>query len=300
MRTDRETTRIVRSWLDEGVTALPDRVLDAVLDQVPATRQRRSWWPAWRFADMNTLTKFAIAAAAVVVVAVVGINLLPRSGGDVGGAPTVAPSSTPSPSPSPAASPSPTEAAFPPDGDLAAGKHSMTRNGIRLSVTLPTADWRSEMSFFFSKSVGITPEGASLLFWDANPIGVFADPCADKKAPPAGTSTADLAAAVSTLPGTELVSGPVDVMVAGRDAKHVVIKVPEDAQCGEEGREFNLWYPRADACCSRYISARGATMRVWIIEVDGKVIWIDGETYKDAGPGPDQEIQQVIDSIQFE
>jgi hypothetical protein len=182
----------------------------------------------------------------------------------------------------------------------------MTRNGIRLSVTLPTADWRSDMSFFFNKSKvitpegGITPEGASLLFWDANPIGVFADPCADKKAPPAGTSTADLAAAVSTLPGTELVSGPADVMVAGRDAKHVVIKVPEDAPCGEEGREFYLWYAPADACCSRYISARGATMRVWIIEVDGKLIWIDGETYKGAGPGPGQEIQQIIDSIQFE
>ena len=29
MSSDRDTTRIVRSWLDEGVTALPDRVLDA-------------------------------------------------------------------------------------------------------------------------------------------------------------------------------------------------------------------------------------------------------------------------------
>jgi len=37
MSTDRETTRIVRSWLEEGVTALPDRVLDTVLDQVPVT-----------------------------------------------------------------------------------------------------------------------------------------------------------------------------------------------------------------------------------------------------------------------
>jgi hypothetical protein len=297
MHSDRETTRIVQSWLDEGVTALPDRVLDAVLDQVPATQQRRSWWLAWRFADMNSLAKFAIAAAAVVVVAVVGINLLPRSGG-IGVQP---PSASPSPSPTPTASPSPsTEVTFPPEGKLAVGEHSMTRNGIRLSVTLPTADWLSDQAFFFNKSVGTTPEGASFLFWDTNPIGVFADPCADKKAPPAGPSTADLAAAVSTLPGTELVSGPVDVMVGGRDAKHVVIKVPEDAPCGAEGREFYLWYAPADACCSRYISAPGATMRVWIIDVDGKIVWIDGETYKGAGPGPGQEIQQIIDSIKFE
>ena len=83
MSTDRDTTRIVRSWLEEGVTALPDRVLDTVLDQVPATPQRRSWRPTWRFVPMNTYSKLAIAAAAVVVVAVLGYNLFPRVG--VGG-----------------------------------------------------------------------------------------------------------------------------------------------------------------------------------------------------------------------
>src|SRR4029077_3944808 len=84
MSPDRDTTRIVRSWLEEGATALPDRVLDAVLDQVPATSQRRPLWPPRRFNDMNSTLKFAIAAVAVVVVAVVGVTLLPRSGG-VGG-----------------------------------------------------------------------------------------------------------------------------------------------------------------------------------------------------------------------
>jgi hypothetical protein len=48
MNADHETTRVVRSWLDEGVTRLPDRVLDAVLDQVPATPPRRPGWSAWR------------------------------------------------------------------------------------------------------------------------------------------------------------------------------------------------------------------------------------------------------------
>ena len=55
MSTDRDVTRIVRSWLEEGATALPDRVLDAVLDQVPATPQRRPWWPAWRINEMNNV-----------------------------------------------------------------------------------------------------------------------------------------------------------------------------------------------------------------------------------------------------
>jgi hypothetical protein len=79
----------------------------------------------------------------------------------------------------------------------------------------------------------------------------------------------------------------------------VVLTVPEDAPCGAEGREFHLWYAPAEGE-ARYISALGATMRVWIIDVDGTIVWIDGETYKGAGPGPGQEIQQIIDSIQFE
>ena len=94
MSTDRETTRIVRSWLEDGVTALPDRVLDTVLDQLPATPQRRSWWPTWRSNRMNTYAKLLAAAAAVLVVAVVGYQFLPRGGGP-GGQPTI----TPSPSP---------------------------------------------------------------------------------------------------------------------------------------------------------------------------------------------------------
>ena len=93
MRTDRETTRFVRSWLEEGVTALPDRVLDAVLDQVPATPQRRRFWSAWRPNQMNLYAKLLAGAAAVLLVAVVGYQFLPGRGLDSGG-PTVAPSPT--------------------------------------------------------------------------------------------------------------------------------------------------------------------------------------------------------------
>lgn len=95
MSTDRETTRVVRSWLDEGVTKLPDRVLDAVLDQVPATPQRRSGWSAWRSYRMSSYLKIAAAAAAVIILAVAGYQLLPRNGG-IGGQPTAPPSPTPS------------------------------------------------------------------------------------------------------------------------------------------------------------------------------------------------------------
>jgi len=104
MSTDRDTTRIVRSWLEEGATALPDRVLDAVLDQVPATRQRRSWWPARRAFEMNVSVRLALAAAAVVIVAFAGFRFLTPNQ-QVGGPPTSPPSAAPSASPIPTVRP---------------------------------------------------------------------------------------------------------------------------------------------------------------------------------------------------
>ncbi|HET7181651.1 MAG TPA: hypothetical protein VFI15_05405 [Candidatus Limnocylindrales bacterium] len=97
MSTDHETSRIVRSWLDEGVTKLPDRVLDAVLDQVPTTPQRRSGWSTWRSYRMNTYIKLATAAAAVLVVAFLGYQLLPSITGP--GAPTAPPTPAPTAAP---------------------------------------------------------------------------------------------------------------------------------------------------------------------------------------------------------
>ena len=73
---DRDVDRAIRSWLHEDRHEDASRVAGAVLDRLDTTHQRRSWWPAWRFADMNGYAKLLIAAAAVVVVAVLGISLL--------------------------------------------------------------------------------------------------------------------------------------------------------------------------------------------------------------------------------
>ena len=79
MSTDRDTTRIVRSWLEEGRTTLPDWVRDDVFDQLPATPQRRSRWTAWRFLTMPTAAKTAVAAAAVIrLIAVGALTFLQR------------------------------------------------------------------------------------------------------------------------------------------------------------------------------------------------------------------------------
>jgi hypothetical protein len=94
MSTDRDTTRIVRSWLRSDEHESADRVLDAVIDQLDTTSQRRStWWPARKVNDMNSYARFslvAVGAAAVVAAVVLGGGLFAGSptGGPVAGIPT--------------------------------------------------------------------------------------------------------------------------------------------------------------------------------------------------------------------
>jgi RNA polymerase sigma-70 factor (ECF subfamily) len=96
--TERDTTRVVRSWLDDGVTALPDRVLRAVLEQVSVTPQRRPWWPAWRPLSPSNAVRIALVAAAAAVVAIFGINVLQLSRGMGGPSTAGSPSLSASPS----------------------------------------------------------------------------------------------------------------------------------------------------------------------------------------------------------
>ena len=103
--TTNDFDRTARLWLEDGPTELADRALQAALDEIHVTPQRRAWWPARRLPKMNTPIRFATGAASlavvvVVVLAIAGFNLLPGNG-SVGGSP-----SAPIPSPTAAATPS--------------------------------------------------------------------------------------------------------------------------------------------------------------------------------------------------
>lgn len=296
MHTERDDTRIVRSWLRTDEHESADRVLDTVLAMLDATPQRRSRWPARRIADMNSYAKLAIAAAAVVVVAVVGINLLPATSGAGGGGPAVSPSPTPRPSPSPTP-----EADFPAPGPLAVGTHRAILDGVPLSFSVPSSGWTSSAPFIVKGEDG-QPDAFDLLLWTSAPENVYADPCAHTPLrPPPSATAAGLAAAVASIPGTDLVAGPSSIDVGGRPAQLVVLKIREDLGC--DPKTAYLWYDESIGGASdgwRWAEALGATIRVWIVDVDGKRVWIDGESFKGAGPEVEQEIQQIVDSIKFE
>jgi hypothetical protein len=310
MTTDQDATRIVRSWLRTDEHESADRVLDTVLALLDATPQRRPLWPARRFADMNAVAKIAVAAAAVVVVGVVGINLLPASGGVGGGAavtasPTPSPSPTPQPTPSPGASPG---VVPPPVGGLQPGTYSMRLEGVPFSLQLTTPTWENDGCQGCASDEAWISRGAlfratkeSAMIGFSNIDGAYTDPCGGTPGPRAG-SIAELAAAVAAIPGVDVVTPPTDITVGGYPAKHVAISIPQDIACSP--RQFRLWYDDAGCggndLCSRWVTVLGETNRVWIVDVNGAHFWIEAETYEDASAELEQEVEQIVSSIQFE
>ena len=292
MSTDRDTTRIVRSWLEEGVTALPDRVLDTVLDQLPATHQRRSWWPPRRFALMNKIVPIAAAAAAVLVLAIVGYNLLP--GGAFGGPPRPNPSATPSPVPSIPALGS---------GLLQPGRYAWYWSGPRVSFEVPSG-WTAVAG----RDIMNNTESASEIAWgawlpDSLPVThVYTDACrSEGNLDPIGPTVQDLVAAVDSQASTD--ASITDVVIGGLAAKRVeVVQSPgvdDRAACRHGvGGPLQIW---ADPAETGYFALKP--------EYSGLIHVLDVGAYRVVFTtvlGPDvttedtAELEDIISSIVFD
>jgi len=238
--------------------------------------------------------RVALAAAPVVVAVVVLMVLAVASGDDADR------QSRPAGAP-----PSQQAGRFSEDSRVV--RHAVTEGGVRFSFSVPTVGWERFSSISTDRSAGgpisinksiVGPQGAeAIIFWTSFPDGDYADPCARLLSPPVGSSAADLAAAVSTAPGTRLVSGPSSVTLGGRPAEHVVVTVRENVGC--DPGFFYAWTD-VDGGALWPTTRVGDTISVWIVDVDGTRLFIEAETTKQAVGALEQEVQQIVESISFE
>jgi hypothetical protein len=296
MSADRDVDRIVRSWLDEGVTRLPDRLLDAVLDQVPATPQRRSLWPARRFPVMNNpALRLGFAAAALVVAVGLGASLM--SGPQVGG--VASPSPSPSASPSASPSPSPSASSDETARVLRPGPHALDP-GFPVSITFdipPTtapAQWLAcsasevEQGVCYESAEGVSGPAVSFLIV----TNVVADPCGEALLdPPVGPSVDDLVTAISNLKGFSA-STPRDITVGGFPGKEFTVTAPTS------GCDMRTW---ATANRTNGVGL-GERNVIQILDVDGVRVLISGAYDPDSTTAEADlaAIRQVLSSVQIE
>ena len=278
MSTERDVDRIVRSWLDEGVNVLPDRVLDAVLDQLPATPQRRASWLARRFPLMNNTIRVAAVAAVVLVAVVVTFSLLNRDG--TGG---------PSPTATPIPTPAPT---LPFAGTVAPGSY---RDEF-ITFTVP-AGWQSYQGEAVNKLGGDPPNGMAVWPWQGIAT-VYGDPCHWQTTAHSVGPTVDnvVAALVAQTRGASVT--PLDVTIDGFGGKQVDLMVPLDVSIAAcDAGTYKSWTDTTGG--DRYNQGAGQHDLVDVLDVNGQTRVILRIFYPANTAADLAELKAIFDSIRI-
>jgi hypothetical protein len=288
MSTDRDTTRIVRSWLRTDESESADRVLGTVLDRLDTTPQRRAtWWPVRRLPEMNNTVKLALAAAAVVVAAFLGMQFL--TPGQNFGAPDLG-----DPSSAPTARP------LPVSGELEPGTYLVSRHlgtPVPFSITVP-AGWTTDINVFIRKHEG---EQQELMLTPWMVTHIYADACNWRGTLfEVGVTAEDLAAGLAAQRGRDVL-GPSDVTIGGYPAKRVELSVPAEldvATC-DDG-QIRSWPSAAYDESTGWIGLPGQTDVFYVIDVDGERILIGTTRGPEASDQDVVELDGVIDSIRID
>lgn len=289
MSRDPESERIVRAWLADGRTGLPDHVLDAVLDRIPSLPQKRSGRPEGRYREMFSSTRTILASAAAVLVLVVGISLAPNlvpAGGVVATAtpsPTATPSATATPSVAASESPAP-GTSEPPllknwGRGYLDGRTYLVDSPFPVAFTLDvpsTSTWAQKVFDPFVVELAKLQHEAGLNFWNLGTL--YADPCQWRSGlldPPVGATVDEMANALASMPGLEM-KEPVNVTIDGRPAAMIEYDAPASTEhC--DGAEMHGWpyggeslVARLDCCYGApSIFATNERGRLYVVDVDG-------------------------------
>ena len=287
MSTDRDVTRIVRSWLKKDAHEDADRVLNLVLDQLDTTPQRRVVWPVRRILSMSSNVRFGLVAAAIVVAIVVGIGLFNRP--SVGG-----PAASPTPTVAPTVSPTPSIPM-----KLSTGVRYRTSNfSVPFSFAVPANGWTMDSD---------TPSGADVSaqgnsFYGLTVmtgISVYKDPChwdLGYVADLGSLASVDgIVAALGSLPGFTA-SQPVAVTVAGHAGFAFDLAPPSDASgCTTPGKVRLLDSGDPNNHDEFFVAV---ALHYQIIDVGGTPVVL--EQYSFDGAARLADVQKVVDGITFE
>jgi hypothetical protein len=283
MTRDPDLIGLVEAYLDdfEGSTPLPDVARDEIRARLPSTPQRPAWWPAWRFSEPSTMLRYAMgAAAAAVILVIVGITALGGSGdSNVGGPGDTA---GPTPSPSPATN-------LPPSGvPLEPGRYMLQVVGNRMTATLAVTEGWDSQGWYIERP----EDGVQLTVWKVG--AVYLDAC---NGPDAGfvlaheMSVDELVMALDDQVSTDL-SEPRDVVVGGYEGVRVELGTSEEVDPSAcSGGSLYAWIGDG----TRSHSGNDA---LWILDVDGDTVLVLA-AYELGDPAAEAAAQEVVDTIGF-
>lgn len=257
---------------------------------------------------MNTYAKLAAGlAAAIVIAAVVALQVLPGVGGPGSKpTPTLLPTASPVPTASPTAAPSLTAVPPLPDGRIATAGVYFVRPlssapSLRLDLTVP-AGWFGGPNCCLSGPVGESngPDGIGLAFLAAEDI--FSDPCqwnVDGSGPrqpgdvKVGPSVDDLATALAASAAYEATT-PVDVTIGGFAGKRVDLELPPGECDTWDGNPIYLVFGGRDGY--EYAQGDGSRWQISIVDVAGTRLIAALFSYSGTSAADLSAGQSIVDS----
>jgi hypothetical protein len=304
MSSDRDVTRIVRSWIREDGHESADRVLDSVLDQLDTTPQRRAGWPAWRTPTMNKFVTIGLGVAAVVAILLVGAQLLGSPSGGLGADPTA----TATPEPTPQATPSPSADAFLPQGPILIWDPSLEGSApgaSTITVTISANGWQFHDDYQWLQKG--TDEVDDAVVWPGSwtpgtGIYVYGDPCRwQSTMPETPARTVDeIVNALAAQPTLDA-SQPVDVAIGGYAGKAVTLQRPADANDDDcDGGESGVFQTEDRTGPDFVYGAPGQTNEFWFGDVEGSIVMLFGRYLPDTPDASVEEMRAIVDSATFE
>jgi hypothetical protein len=274
MTVRRAPEAIIRAVLADGPSELPERAYESVAEAIRGTRQRRVLGRVGE-TTLFRFGRFGLAAAAVVIVAVVMADVIPRWSA-IGTSEPGHVVSMP----------------LPYEGPLAAGTYHAAPAAQAVSFTVP-AGWEVSGGPWVRQSGHEATVDVGFMAAEA----VYADPCAHVVATPKpGRSVDDLAAALQTIPGVAA-TAPRPAAIGGRMGQYLELRLPRELGC--ESHEY--WMFGLPATGSLYWpSSPGETARVWIIGTqDDQRLVIVASNPASAAQADLDEQTQVIESIRI-
>ncbi|HLF42433.1 MAG TPA: hypothetical protein VJA46_02765 [Acidimicrobiia bacterium] len=141
------------------------------------------------------------------------------------------------------------------------------------------------------KGQNLAPHGAAMMFnlggW------VYSDPCTNNETYadiPVGLTVDDFANALADHPLLE-VTTPIDVTLDGYSGKYLDLQVPADISECAAYRAWEFWL---------FAQGPGHRWHLWILDVDGVRVVIEGMDYEGTSAEVQAELQAAVDSIQIE
>jgi len=313
MTHERDLERLLDTWFSDGPAKTPDRVMDAVADRIARQPQRPAWRLTWRHSPMASYLKPVAVAAAAILIAILGFNLV---GGFKSNSEVAAPNPTPTPSPSatltPNASSSPlaSSAAYACDQDrpcsglLTAGDHTSGAFSVPFTFTTP-ADWVNRVDINRSYKID-TPAGiaTSIQVMTNNAIMDQTPTCEAKVKAGVGTSVQEIVDYLKAHPGL-VTTAPVPATVGGFTGQSIDFTVapdwrtlcPDDAVTPQVKLLTDTGVPPA-----RAVGYTPDDRVRWIVlDVGGRTVIIEllGSSYSTSFDAGVVAAQPIIDSIKF-